>query len=162
MRLAPWTGQLFLKDRCKRSWTNITCGCWIARAEINFMWCFVLQCGMYPLCIVEIHIVLNAETQLRQTDIIFDFDVFVFQRPPETLHFWVLRRFVTETGRKTEKTERRNWKRPDWYFCWMRKKSFKWTWWTAWTTWTTLLFWVHFVYIVHLVHKMPVCAKNTR
>ena len=46
------------------------------------MRCFVLQCGMYPLCIVEIHIVLNAETQLRQTDIIFDFDVFVFQRPP--------------------------------------------------------------------------------
>ena len=39
---------------------------------------------MYPLRIVEIHIVLNAETQLQQTDIIFDFDVFVFQRPPET------------------------------------------------------------------------------
>ena len=30
---------------------------------------------MYPLRIVEIYIVLNAETQLRQTDIIFDFDV---------------------------------------------------------------------------------------
>ena len=45
---------------------------------------------MYPLCIVEIHIVLNTETQLRQTDIIFDFDVFVFQRPPETLHFGII------------------------------------------------------------------------
>ena len=45
---------------------------------------------MYPLCIVEIHIVLNTETQLRQTDIIFDFDVFVFQRPPETLHLGVI------------------------------------------------------------------------
>ena len=45
---------------------------------------------MYPLCIVEIRIVLNAETQLRQTDIIFDFDVFVFQRLPETLHFCII------------------------------------------------------------------------
>ena len=74
----------------------------------------------------------------------------------------VLRRFVTELSRKSDQIERRNWKRPDWYFCWMRKKSFKWTWWTAWTTWTNLLFRVHFVYFVHLVHKMPVCAKNTR
>ena len=45
---------------------------------------------MYSLCIVEIHIVLNAEPQLRQTDIIFDFDVFIFQRPPETLHLGVI------------------------------------------------------------------------
>ena len=45
---------------------------------------------MYSLCIVEIHIVLNAEPQLRQTDIIFDFDVFVFQRPPETLHLCII------------------------------------------------------------------------
>ena len=45
---------------------------------------------MYPLCIVEIYIVLNSEPQLRQTDIIFDFDVFVFQRPPETLHFCII------------------------------------------------------------------------
>ena len=45
---------------------------------------------MYSLCIVEIHIVLNSEPQLRQTDIIFDFDVFVFQRSPETLHFCII------------------------------------------------------------------------
>ena len=45
---------------------------------------------MYSLRIVEIYIVLNAGPQLRQTDIIFDFDVFVFQRPPETLHFCII------------------------------------------------------------------------
>ena len=39
---------------------------------------------------VEIHIELNSEPQLRQTVIIFDFDVFVFQRPPETLHFCII------------------------------------------------------------------------
>lgn len=33
---------------------------------------------------------LNSEPQLRQTDIILDFDVFVFQRPPETLHFCIV------------------------------------------------------------------------
>ena len=33
---------------------------------------------------------LNSEPQLRQTDIILDFDVFVFQRPPETLHFGII------------------------------------------------------------------------
>ena len=33
---------------------------------------------------------LNSEPQLRQTDIILDFDVFVFQRPPETLHFCII------------------------------------------------------------------------
>ena len=58
--------------------------------QINFIRSFVLQCGMYSLCIVEIHIVLNSEPQLRQTDIIFDFDVFAFQRPPETLHFGII------------------------------------------------------------------------
>ena len=45
---------------------------------------------MNSLCIVEIHIVLNSEPQLRQTDVIFDFDVFVFQRPPEMLHFCIV------------------------------------------------------------------------
>ena len=45
---------------------------------------------MNSLCVVEIHIVLNAGPQLRQTDIIFDIDVFVFQRPPETLHFCII------------------------------------------------------------------------
>ena len=45
---------------------------------------------MYSLRIVEIYIVLNAGPQLRQTDIIFDFDVFIFQRPPETLHLCIV------------------------------------------------------------------------
>ena len=45
---------------------------------------------MNSLCVVEIHIVLNAGPQLRQTDIIFDFDVFVFQRPPKTLYLGVI------------------------------------------------------------------------
>ena len=51
---------------------------------------FVLQCEMNSLCVVKIHIVLNAEPQLRQTDIIFDFDVFIFQRPPQTLHLRIV------------------------------------------------------------------------
>ena len=45
---------------------------------------------MYSLGIVEIYVVLNAEPQLQQTDIIFDFDIFVFQRPPETLRFCII------------------------------------------------------------------------
>ena len=45
---------------------------------------------MYFLCIVEIYIVLNSEPQLRQTDIIFDFETSVFQRPPETLHLCIV------------------------------------------------------------------------
>jgi|GEM_PF-3462076 len=45
---------------------------------------------MNSLCVVEIHIVLNAGPQLRQTDIIFDFETSVFQRPPETLHFCIV------------------------------------------------------------------------
>ena len=45
---------------------------------------------MNSLCVVEIHTVLNAGPQLRQTDIIFDFETSVFQRPPETLHLGVI------------------------------------------------------------------------
>ena len=45
---------------------------------------------MKPLGVIEVYIALDSETQLRQTDIIFDFDVFVFQRPPETLHFCII------------------------------------------------------------------------
>jgi len=39
-----------------------------------------------PLRVVEIHVVLNPEAQLRQTDILLDFDIFVLQRPPEAFH----------------------------------------------------------------------------
>ena len=45
---------------------------------------------MYSLRIVEIDIVQNSEPQLRQTDIIFDFDILVFQCPPETLHLCIV------------------------------------------------------------------------
>ena len=45
---------------------------------------------MKPLGVIEVYIALDSETQLRQTDIIFDFDVFIFQRPPETLHLCIV------------------------------------------------------------------------
>lgn len=40
--------------------------------------------------IAEIYIVLNSGPQLRQSDTGFDFDVPVFQRPPEMLHFRIV------------------------------------------------------------------------
>ena len=33
---------------------------------------------------------LYPEAELRQADILFDFDVLIFQRPPETLHFCII------------------------------------------------------------------------
>ena len=33
---------------------------------------------------------LNTEAELRQADIFFDFDVLIFQRPPETFHFRII------------------------------------------------------------------------
>ena len=33
---------------------------------------------------------MNPEMELRQADILFDFDVFLFQCPPETLHFCII------------------------------------------------------------------------
>ena len=41
---------------------------------------------MEPLRVVEIHVVLNPEAQLRQTAILLDLDIFVLQRPPEAFH----------------------------------------------------------------------------
>ena len=81
---------------------------------------------------------------------------------------------MTELSRKSDKTERRNWKRPDWCFYWMRKKSFKWTWWTAWTTWTNLIFSSPFCplgpqnaglrqkYAVKYKEQMPPCSFKNR
>ena len=45
---------------------------------------------MNPPGVVKIHIMLNTETELRQADILFDFDVLIFQRPPETFHFCII------------------------------------------------------------------------
>ena len=68
---------------------------------------------MNSLWVVEIYIVLNAEPQLRQTGIIFDFDVFIFQRPPANgeLCLWLMlkpRRFNSAVNRGTN--SRRNWR----------------------------------------------------
>ena len=32
----------------------------------------------------------DAEAELRQADILFDFDVLIFQRPPEALHLCII------------------------------------------------------------------------
>ena len=45
---------------------------------------------MNPPGVVKIHIMLDAEAELRQTDVLFDFDVLIFQRPPETLHLGII------------------------------------------------------------------------
>ena len=45
---------------------------------------------MNPPGVVKIHIMLDAEAELRQTDILFDFDVLIFQRPPEALHLCIV------------------------------------------------------------------------
>ena len=45
---------------------------------------------MNPPGVVKIHIMLNTETELRQADILFDFDVLIFQRPPETFHLCII------------------------------------------------------------------------
>ena len=33
---------------------------------------------------------LHPETELRQADVLFYFDVLIFQRPPETLHLCII------------------------------------------------------------------------
>ena len=45
---------------------------------------------MNPLAIVEVHVVLDSETQLRQTDVFLDFEVLALQSLPETLHFGII------------------------------------------------------------------------
>lgn len=45
---------------------------------------------MNPPGIVKIHIMLNTETELRQADVLFDFDVLIFQRPPEAIHLCII------------------------------------------------------------------------
>ena len=45
---------------------------------------------MNPPGVVKIHIMLHPETELRHANILFDFDVLIFQRPPETLHLCII------------------------------------------------------------------------
>lgn len=40
--------------------------------------------------IVKVHIMLHPEAELRQADVIFNFDVLIFQCLPETLHFGII------------------------------------------------------------------------
>ena len=43
---------------------------------------------MNPPGVVKIHIMLDTKAELRQADIVLDFDVLIFQRPPETLQLY--------------------------------------------------------------------------
>lgn len=45
---------------------------------------------MNPPGVVKIHIMLHPETELRQADVLFYFDVLTFQCSPETLHFCII------------------------------------------------------------------------
>ena len=45
---------------------------------------------MNPPGVVKIHIMLHPEAELRQADIFFDFDVLIFQRPPEAFHLGII------------------------------------------------------------------------
>lgn len=45
---------------------------------------------MNSLGVVKVHIMLHSEAKLRQVDALFDFDAFIFQRLPETLHLYII------------------------------------------------------------------------
>ena len=45
---------------------------------------------MNPSGVAKIHIMLNTKAELRQADTLLDFDVLIFQRPPETLHLCII------------------------------------------------------------------------
>ena len=49
-----------------------------------------MQCRVNSTGVVEIHIVLYSEPQLRQADIILDFDIFILQSLPEALHLGII------------------------------------------------------------------------
>ena len=90
LRLSPRLDNFLLKDWCKAPWFTI-CHCLpIASSEIDFIRRPILESRMNPPGVVKIHIMLNTETELRQADILFDFDVLIFQRPPETFHFCII------------------------------------------------------------------------
>ena len=62
----------------------------IASSEIDFIRRPILESRMNPSGIVKIHIMLNTETELRQADILFNFDVLIFQCPPEAPLFYMI------------------------------------------------------------------------
>lgn len=45
---------------------------------------------MNPPGVVKVHIMLSPEAELWQADILFDFDVLIFQCPPEALHLCII------------------------------------------------------------------------
>ena len=45
---------------------------------------------MNPPGVVKIHIMLDTKAELRQADILLDFDVLIFQRPAEALHLGII------------------------------------------------------------------------
>lgn len=45
---------------------------------------------MNPPGVVKVHIMLHPEAELRQADILFDFDVIIFQHLPEALHLCII------------------------------------------------------------------------
>ena len=45
---------------------------------------------MNPLGIVKIHIMLDTKAELRQADVLFDFDILIFQCPAEALHLGII------------------------------------------------------------------------
>ena len=49
---------------------------------------------MNPPGVVKIHIMLDTEAELRQADILLDFDVLIFQRPPEALHLGIIQNTI--------------------------------------------------------------------
>ena len=45
---------------------------------------------MNPPEVVKIYIMLYPEAELLQADVLFDFDILIFQRPPETHHLCII------------------------------------------------------------------------
>ena len=43
-----------------------------------------------PSAVIEVHVTLDASAELRQRNVVLEFDVFVFQRPPEAFHLGVV------------------------------------------------------------------------
>ncbi|MPM85901.1 hypothetical protein SDC9_132984 [bioreactor metagenome] len=61
-----------------------------ASAEIDLVWGLKAQCGMNAFRVIEVDVPLNTEAQLRQTDVLIDFDILILERPPEAFHFGVI------------------------------------------------------------------------
>ena len=90
VRLSPRLDNFLLKDWCKDPCFTISHCLPLTSSEIDFIWRPILECRMNPPGVVKIHIMLNAEAKLRQADVLLDFDVLIFQRPPETFHLCII------------------------------------------------------------------------